>query len=144
MSAIRARGLEIGPVVQPYALAAFFHSKRYFVLVGLAYRSAFVNQCKVTMFQIVREGDLVSVGPHTFTFRELTTETLHADSELVVSRKRCLVDGLPFRSNDKVVFCPSCNTPHHERCWQFQKGRCANGSICQYQAPWDELEVKVP
>lgn len=119
---------------------AVYRSKRYVVLLNLGHQSLYVNQCKVALFKIIREGDQLTIGQHDYTFRELIKEVLDADSTLVRQKKRCLVDGTPFRPGDIVVYCPSCNTPHHEPCWQYQKGRCANGAVCQYQAPWAEPE----
>ena len=124
------------------ALAAFYHSRRHFVLLGWRSAPILVNQCKITLLKIVREADQLAIGPHAFVFHELATEILRADSELVVSGRRCLVDRRPFKPNDKVIYCPACGTPHHEHCWQFQKARCANGLACDYQGPWDEPEAE--
>lgn len=132
--------LATAPQESPAAIAAFYHSKRYFVLVALS--SVFVNRCKVSMIRIIREGDQLDLGNQSAVFHELTTEVLTDGSELISSGRRCLVDRSLFKAGDSVVYCPSCHTPHHQRCWEYQKGRCANGRVCDYQAPWDETEVK--
>ena len=123
------------------ALAAFYRSKRHFVLLRLGLEPVLVNQCNVSLIKIIREGDLLAVGTHNVTFRELITEDLRNDSDLISARKRCLVDGTDFKAGDRVVFCPACPTAYHARCWEYQKGRCAS-RICDYQAPWDEPDQK--
>src|SRR5215469_7921583 len=130
------------PQESPETIAAFYHSKRYFVLLAPGRTSVFVNQCKVSMMKIIREGDHLDFGAQSADFHELTIVVLTEGSELITNGRRCLVDRSLFKGGDSVVYCPSCHTPLHERCWHYQKGRCANGRVCDYQAPWDETEVK--
>jgi hypothetical protein len=134
--------LTTAPKVSPEAIAAFYHSKHHFVLLALGRTAVFVNQCKVSMMKIIREGDHLDFGNQSAVFHELTTGVLAEGSELITTGRRCLVDRGLFKAGDSVVYCPSCHTPHHERCWRYQKGRCANGRLCDYQAPWDEMEPK--
>lgn len=126
---------ETGPNVH----AAFYRSKRHFVLLSLSKATVFVNECKISHLKIIREDDHLSIGGHNLTFRELTTEVLGADGPLIQGETICLVDGQPFKAGDRVVYCPACQTAHHERCWNLMKGRCAS-RLCDYQAPWDEPE----
>jgi hypothetical protein len=134
------KGLEPISELTPNAVAAVYRSKRNIVLLNLRSSSLYVNQCKVALFRIVREGDQLQIDAYKVLFRELHKEVLTPDSSVVHQKLRCLVDAKPFQVGDSVVFCPSCGTPHHERCWQYQKGRCANGKVCQYQTPSAETE----
>lgn len=123
------------------ALAAFYRSKRHFVLLSLGRAAVFVNQCRVSVIKIIREGDILTLGTNTLTFRELVKEHLSNDAELLRAPGQCLVDGDRFKPGDDIVYCPECRTPYHERCWLYQKGRCAR-QLCTYQAPWDEPEQR--
>jgi len=98
------------------AIAAFYHSRRYFVLLALGRSSVFVNECKVSIFKIIREGDQVGLESESAVFHELTTEVLQAGSPLITAGERCLVDRGLFKPGDTVVYCPACHTAHHERC----------------------------
>jgi len=126
--------LEITLSTGAEALAAFYRSKRYFVLFGLGHAPIFVNQCKVSLIKIIREGDDLAIGAHNVTFHELIIEDLREDGELISKHARCPVGGEYFKPEERVVYCPSCETAYHERCWHFQKGRCAS-RVCDYQAP---------
>jgi len=128
----------------PAAIAAFYPSKHHFVLLSLSQTPVFVNQCRVSMLKIIREGDHLAIGPQSAFFHELTKEVLQNGSALITSGRSCLVCRDIFKSGDSVAYCPSCHTPHHARCWEFQRGRCANGRVCDYQVPWDAEEPKIP
>ena len=116
----------------------FYHSKRYYVVLSLGGPPVFVNRCKVSLLKIVREGDQIAIGPHTATFRELVTEVVSRDAPNLSSSTKCLVCQRPFQAGDHVVYCPSCHAAHHDECWKWVRGRCANGKVCLYQAPWDD------
>ena len=126
------------------ALGGFYHVRRTgFVVLSQTPHVLLVNQCKVTLFKILREGDGLEIGEtYKFIFHELNREILNTKSAVVVQKQRCLVDRQMFKASEAVVYCPACGMAHHESCWQRQKGRCANGKVCQYQAPWDEPEVE--
>ena len=120
-------------------IAALYASKRNFVLVGQSDVALFVNYRKVTLLKIIREGDQVASGSCTAIFRELVIQVLPPDSSVI--EKLCLVCRAPFKEGERVVFCPACHIPQHERCWDVMQGRCANGLFCPYQAPWPRKDA---
>ena len=119
-------------------LAAIYRSKHSSVLLCWGDQHLYVNHCKVVVFKIVRDGDQLTIGPYALVFRELLTIILDPESEVVKQGKVCLVCRKPFVVGNKAIYCPACGTAHHESCWQFQKGHCANGKVCRYSIPWDE------
>lgn len=53
------------------------------------------------------------------------------ESKLIEKKDRLVTEGVncpycdyPFQPGHNVVFCPSCNTPHHVDCWKDNGNRC--------------------
>ncbi len=123
------------------SFGSLYFSKRETVLVTGSTKPIFINGRLVSLFKIIREGDVIRFGEEDWIFYEIKKEILDGNSIIVKQKKQCLVCRNQFKPKDIVVYCPSCNTPHHENCWVDQKGRCANGKACDYQAPWAEDKV---
>jgi hypothetical protein len=131
----RTDGLRLGASSDGNELIALFRSKHYTAILSHGRLPLYVNRCRVVVLKIVREGDRLQIEDHEYTFHEMAREVIADDSPLLQSGKVCIVDRKPFRAGDTVIYCPSCNTPYHERCWHYLKGRCANTLVCNYHAP---------
>jgi hypothetical protein len=121
----------------PQTVASFYHSLKFNVVLSFPSQVLFVNQCKVTLFKIIREGDVLSIGSTEFTFHEIWKEVLSSESEPVRQKTRCTVCRKIFEPGAEVVSCPKCERLYHKHCWEYQKGRCPN-RFCQYQSLWVE------
>jgi hypothetical protein len=120
-------------------VAGFYHSNSMGgnVVLSVPSQPLFVNRCKVTLFKIVREGDILTFGSTEFHFHEISKAILTSESDSVVQQQRCTICRKLFKAGDEVVYCPKCNRMYHQHCWAYQKGRCPN-RFCQYQALWNE------
>ncbi len=131
-------GLGVSNESSKDSFGSLYYAKRETILVVGSTKRILINGCLVSLFKIIREGDVIRFGEEDWNFYEIKKEILDANSIIVKKKKQCLVCRNQFKSKEIVVYCPSCNTPHHENCWIDQKGRCANGKACDYQAPWAE------
>lgn len=129
------------PAAEPgsQTVAGFYHSLKFNVVLSFPSQILLLNQCKVTLFKIIREGDVLSVGSSEFSFHEISNNILSSESEPVKKKMRCTVCRKIFESGEEVIACPNpkCARIYHKHCWEFQKGRCPN-RFCGYQSLWVE------
>jgi hypothetical protein len=132
-----SKDLDISNEASGSSLGSLYYAKRDIVLIAGNVKRLFVNGCLVSLFKIIRERDVIKFGEEDWTFYEIERRILDTNSDLVKQKKQCIVCGKQFKVNDAIVICPNpvCHASHHVECWKFQKGRCANGKICDYQEP---------
>ena len=53
----------------------------------------------------------------------------------------CPVCGEIMKSDDDIVVCPECATPHHRECW-FKNGRCINQELHGEDFVWSAKKTK--
>lgn len=132
-----SQGFRPAAELTPQTIASFYHSLKFNVVLSFPSQMLFVNQCKVTLFKIIREGDVLSIGSTEFTFHEISKSVLSSESEQVQKQIACEICLDVFKPEEEVISCPKCNTMYHNDCWEYMKGRCPN-RFCQYQSLWVE------
>lgn len=114
------------------ALGVITPAKGRWVLASNRAGAVRVNGRAVAPLKVLMHNDRISLGELTLRFCAEVIETLAEDSAILRRRLRCPYTRELFKTGDRVVRCPDCNTPHAVLAW-FEHKACGNPN-CSYQA----------
>lgn len=115
--------------------AALLRTELGWVVLDYSGYRTFVNGLRVADCKKICEGDAIQIGPFTTILYEIRTEVLTGDSSAVIETAVCGFCQCDFAPNDTVVYCPACDSPHHQECWHDNHESCAASLRCKYEKP---------